>query len=248
MKKLFFVCGIYDIKSLTTISKSLKMSVIIVETTDCGQQTINFTGSIHTSQFIKEYVATMDINPEYIDITGAGHHNLSAAQVQRFYGIWQFLTGTAEGREFLEKADNDYFIYRNWHFDKCWPAEVLALMKADATEISQLADELVRQTTVDRSELMTNETTKAYIDSGFVGMDHFVQLAAYALFLSCDVMLRMTAQMCAGFLKRLSNVFPMPPNSSLGPDGGLAITDGISSSDDGVIEPMAVEEVAVMES
>lgn len=223
------------------------MTTIIVETTDCGQQTINFKGDINTSEFIKEYVASMDINPDYIDISDVGHHNLSAAQVQRFYGIWGFLTGTVEGREFLEKADKEYFQYRNWHFDKCWPAEVQELMKANAEEISQLADELVRQTTVPRYELMENETTRAYIDCGFIGMDHFVQLLVYANFLCCDVMIRMTSQMCAGFLKRLSNVLPNPPANGSGPNGGLSITDGITSADD-TIEPMAVEEVAAMES
>jgi hypothetical protein len=223
------------------------MTTIIVETTDCGQQTINFKGDINTSEFIKEYVASMDINPEHIDISDVGHHNLSAAQVARFYGIWEFLTGTSEGREFLEKADKEYFQHRNWHFDKCWPVEIQALMKANATEISQLADELVRQTTVSRYELMENETTRAYIDSGFVGMDHFVQLLVYANFLCCDVMIRMTSQMCTGFLKRLSNVLPMPPNSNSGPDGGLSITNGITTADS-TIEPMAVGEVAAMES
>ncbi len=222
-------------------------TTIIVDTTDCGQQTINFKGDINTSEFIKEYVASMDINPDYIDISDVGHHNLSAAQVQRFYGILGFLTGTAEGRAFLEKANKDYFIYNNWNFEKCWPAEVQELMKANAEEISQLADELVRQTIVPRSELMTNEVTKTYIDSGFIGMDHFVQLLVYANFLCCDVMIRMISQMSAGFLKRLSNVLPNPPANGSGPNGGLSITNGITTADS-TIEPMAVGEVTAMES
>jgi len=223
------------------------MSTIIVNTADCGHQSINFKGNIGTSKFIADYVETMNINPEYIDISDVGHHDLTVAQVTRFYGIWEFLTGTAVGREFLEKADKEYFQYRNWHFDKCWPIEIQSLMKANAEEISQLADELVRQTTVPRSELMENETTKAYIDSGFIGMDQFVVLLRYANFICCDVMIKMVSQMCAGFLKRLSNVLPMPPNNDSGPDGGLPITDGITSADD-TIEPMAVGEVAAMES
>lgn len=223
------------------------MSSIIVETTDCGLQTINFTGNINTSEFIKEYVENMGISPEHIDISDVGHHNLSAAQVQRFYGIWQFLTGTSEGREFIQNADKEYFQYRNWHFDKCWPAEIQALIKANAEEISQLADELVRQTTVPRYELMVNETTKAYIDSGFIGMDQFIVLLRYANFICCDIMIKMVSQMCAGFLKRLSNVLRMPPNSDSGPDDGLSITDGIATAN-GTIDPMAVGEVAAMES
>jgi len=199
-------------------------TTIKLSTTDCGHIEIQTTANIKTSEFIKGYIEVNDCAGDYIDLTSIGHHDLTANQARRFYAVWEFLTGPA-GDEYRERANIDYWQYRNFRLDDCLDQPLKDAMKATPAERAGVMADLARATTVPPEELETNEHTKEFLDKGYVSMRYVAELMKYANFLGIDSCIRLFAGCFAGNLKRLVKVFPTPPPNS-GPDDGLSITEG----------------------
>ena len=183
-----------------------------IATTDCSDIEITSNADIKSSDFISGYLADAKLTKEYIDITSLGHHNLTAIQARRVYLIWNFLSGTEEGREYMEHADIDYWQYRNFRLDDCLAEPLRDLLKtASNHEVEVVKKDLVRSTTVPYEELTTNEYTKEFLEKGYIGIGLTTDLLKYANLLGIDPVIRILCGVLTGHLKSLVKVFPTAP-------------------------------------
>lgn len=212
-------------------------TIIKIATTDCDNIEIQLTTDIMLSEFISGYIADMgllndetkvDEQPNIVDLTTLGHHNLTAIQARRVYLIWNFLYGTEEGREYMERADIDYWQYRNFRLDDCLAEPLRDLLKtASNHEIETVKKDLVRSTTIPYEELTANEYTKEFLEKGYIGIGLTVDLIKYGNLLGIDPIIRILCGVLVGNLKSLVKVFPTKPVAipasvpALAPDTGL---------------------------
>ena len=187
-------------------------SIIKIATTDCDAIEIQVTADIRSSAFISGYLTDVGLTEEYVDLTAIGHHNLTAIQARRFYMIWNFLSGTEEGHEYMERANIDYWQYRNYRLDDCLAEPLHDLLKTVSNhEIETVKKDLVRCTTISYEELTTNEYTKEFLEKGYIGIGLTADLLKYANCLGIDPVVRMLCGVLAGHLKHLVKVFPTEP-------------------------------------
>ena len=183
-----------------------------IATTDCGNIEITCNATIKSSVFISGYLADMGLTEEYIDLTALGHHNLTAIQVRRFYMIWSFLSGTEEGHEYTERANIEYWQYRNYRLYDCLDEPLRDLLKTVSNhEVDVVKQDLVRCTIIPYGELYSNEYTAEFIEKGYIGIGLTVGLFKYANFLGIDSIIRVLCGVISGYLKCLVKVFPTEP-------------------------------------
>ena len=189
------------------------MSTIFkIATTDSGDIEITSNANIKSSVFISGYLADMELTKEYIDLTDLGHHNLTAIQASRFYMIWSFLSGTEEGHEYMERANIDYWKYRNYRLDDCLAEPLRDLLKTVSNhEVDMVKQDLALCTTIPYGELYSNEYTAEFLEKGYIGIGLTVGLFKYANFLGIDSVVRVLCGFLAGHLKSLVKVFPAEP-------------------------------------
>ena len=213
-------------------------TIIKIATTDRDNIDIQVTTDIKLSQFISGYIADMglvneeinvDEQQNIVDLTTLGHHNLTAIQARRFYMIWSFLSGTEEGREYMERVNVDYWQYRNYRLDDCLAEPLRDLLKtASNHEVETVKQDLVSCTVIPYEELTTNEYTKEFLEKGYIGIGLTADLLKYANLLSIDPATRILCGILAGHLKSLVKVFPTEPVAipesvpALAPDTGFA--------------------------
>ena len=188
-------------------------SIFKIPTTNCGEIEITANVAINSSSFISGYLSDMGLTEEYIDITQLAQYGivgLSATQVRRFFTIWEFLCSDA-GVEYRERANIDYWQYRNYRLDDCLDEPLKLAMKATPEEHLLVLADLARATTVPVGELETNEHTKEFLEKGYIGLQLVVELLNYADFLGIDICVKLFAGCFAGNMKRLVKVFPVPP-------------------------------------
>lgn len=185
-------------------------SIFKIATTDCSEIEITANVAVKSSSFISGYLSDMGLTEEYIDISQLGHNGLSAIQARRFFTIWEFLCSDA-GVEYRERANIDYWQYRNYRLDDCLDEPLKLAMKATPEECPLVLADLARATTVPAGELETNEHTKEFLEKGYIGLQLVVELLNYADFLGIDICVKLFAGCFAGNMKRLVKVFPVPP-------------------------------------
>jgi hypothetical protein len=185
-----------------------------IATTDCGDIEITSNANIKSSVFISGYITDMGLTEDYIDLTAIGHHNLTAIQARRFYAIWNFLSGTEEGSEYMERANIQYWLYRNYRLDDCLDAPLREVLKTVSNhEVDVVKQDLVNNTIIQYGELYSNEYTKEFLEKGYIGIGLTSDLVKYANFLGIDSVNRMLCGVLCGHLKRLVKVFPTEPVS-----------------------------------
>ena len=183
-----------------------------IATTDSGNIEITCNTNIKSSVFISGYLTDMGLTEEYIDLTALGHHNLTAIQARRFYTIWSFLSGTEEGREYMERANIEYWQHRNYRLDACLDEQIRDLLKtASNHEVDVVKQDLVRCTIIPYSELYSNEYTAEFLEKGYISIGLTVDILKYANFLGIDSVVRVLCGFLAGHLKSLVKVFPAEP-------------------------------------
>ena len=192
-------------------------SIFKIATTDCGEIEITANVNIKSSNFISGYLTDMGLTEEYIDIAQLGDNGLSATQARRFYTVWEYLCSDA-GAEYRERANIDYWQYRNYRLDDCLDEPLKMAMKATPEERAGVMADLARATTVPLAELETNEHTKEFLEKGYIGLNLVAELIKYANFLGIDICVNLFAGCFAGNMKRLVKVFPVPPSNSGGSD------------------------------
>ena len=196
-------------------------TIIKIATTDCDNIEIQVTTDIKLSEFISGYIADMglvneeinvDEQQNIVDLTTLGHHNLTAIQARRVYLIWNFLSGTEEGREYMEHADIDYWQYRNYRLDDCLAEPLRDLLKtASNHEVETVKQDLARCTTITYEELTANEYTKEFLEKGYISIGLTADLIKYANLLGIDPVIRILCGVLTGHLKSLVKVFPTAP-------------------------------------
>ena len=197
-----------------------------IATTDSGDIEITSNANIKSSEFISGYLADAKVTKEYIDLTDLGHHNLTAIQARRFYMIWSFLSGTEEGREYMERANIDYWQYRNYRLDDCLDAPLRDLLKTVSNyEVDIVKQDLALCTTIPYGELYSNEYTAEFLEKGYIGIGLIADLLKYANLLGIESAVRVLCGVISGHLKHLVKVFPTEPVAMPIPNTGLSVID-----------------------
>lgn len=205
-------------------------SIFKIATTDCGEIEITANVDIKSSNFISSYLSDMGMDDKYIDISQIVDNSLSEVQARRFYSVWEFLCSDA-GVEYRERANIDYWQYRNFRLDDCLDEPLKVVMKATPEERQLVLADLVRATTVSAGELETNEHTKEFLEKGYIGLQLVSELIKYADILGIDICINLFAGCFAGNMKRLVKVLPafVPPSDTDGKDDKPGL-DALESS------------------
>ena len=218
-------------------------SIFKIATTDCGEIEITANVNIKSSNFISGYLSDMGLTEEYIDISQLGDNGLSATQARRFYTVWEFLCSDA-GAEYRERANIDYWQYRNYRLDDCLDDPLKQAMKATPEERPLVLADLVRATTVSAEELETNEHTKEFLEKGYIGLQQVSELLKYADFLGLDICVKLFTGCFAGNMKRLVKVFPTPPPNNGGSDDKPGLESGAGFVEETVVSMVSGDTTA----
>lgn len=158
-----------------------------------------FVGDITTSSFMANYIKDMCIEDINISLVAIGYQNMSSRDITVFYSIWQYLSGTDEGRAFTPKINPAYFEEYGCEQSEFLPTELNTLLTPTEQDIAQHKEWLATVSTVGIADMDTNSNTIILLK--MIPFLRLVNCINYANFLGIDSMIQLFAKLIAEYTK-----------------------------------------------
>jgi hypothetical protein len=134
-----------------------------------------------------------------IELVTIGDRNMSMYDIEIFYSIWEFLSGTSGGIEFAKNINADYFDDKGCDISEFLPEELYTLLKPTAQDIITHKEWLVTVSTVAYDNMETNEFTVQLLKyKPFITLSNLIN---YANFLGIEPIVQLFAKLIAEYAK-----------------------------------------------